>query len=353
MTTGVTKFIKIDEVRQEIDSTYPNPGDDVEGDPAVENNGYSHRLIGDAFEFLCELLLYRRCTEAVQPWQPSWGDDPKWRWTNGETPPIWVERFDGMRWEDYGDISSLSEWEEANDDLKPWERRRSAVKWTEDEELTKLAQQYVQTGMNTEGVVRAALVDAGWKPSDSVQSWIDREAFEADVIEEMEALFRMLRDSEWTEGHTIFTSPTFGGHQHILPGEGDFIVDDLLVDIKTTQDGTFTNAFWRQLLMYYVLVDVQRILKDVDGRTYGREAFTGKYPEINRVGIYYARFGELKTINIEEVIDEVGRYEEFRAWIVDRAIEENSHAQHDYSAIRAALTDAHDFQKQRTLFDDY
>jgi len=135
----------------------------------------------------------------------------------------------------------------------------------------------------------------------------------------------------------VFTNPMFGNHKHILPGEGDLIVDDLLVDIKTTENGAFTNAFWRQLLMYYVLIDVQRVLHDVDGRTYGKEPFEGKYPEINQVGIYYARYGELQTVDIEEVIDDREQYEEFRAWIVDRAIEENSHAQHDYSAIRAPL----------------
>jgi hypothetical protein len=258
-----------------------------------------------------------------------------------------------MRWEDYDGISSRSEWEEMNDDLPVWERKRSAVKWTEDKELSKLAEQYVQTGMNTKRVVRAALVDAGWKPSDAVHSWIDREAFEEDVLEEMEELFRLLRDCEWTEGSTVFTSPAFGNHRHILPGEGDFIVDDLLVDIKTTEDGKFTNVFWRQLLMYYVLVDVQRVLHDVDGRTYGREPFEGKYPEINRVGIYYARLGELQTVDIREVIDDRGRYEEFRAWIVDRAIDENRHTQHDYSDIRSALTEPYDYRRQRTLFDDY
>ena len=75
MGTGATDFIKIDEVRREIDSTYPSPGQDVESDLKVENNGYGHRLIGSAFEFLCDLLLYRRCTEVIHPWRRTWGDD--------------------------------------------------------------------------------------------------------------------------------------------------------------------------------------------------------------------------------------------------------------------------------------
>ena len=352
MTTGVTDFINIDEIRSEIDSTYPNPGIDIEGKLEIENNGYGHRLIGSAFEFLCELLLYRRCTEVIQPWRKDWGDSKR-RWIDSENPPITVYKFDGMRWEDYDGISSRSEWEELNGDLPVWERRRSAIKWTVDERLSKIAEQYIQTGMNTEELVRAALVDSGWKPNDTVHSWIDRAAFEEGVLEEMEGLFRLLRDCDWTEGGTVFTNPTFGNHRHILPGEGDFIVDDLLVDIKTTENETFTNGFWRQLLMYYVLADVQRVLHKVDDRTYGKEPFDGKYPEINQVGIYYARYGELQTVDMREVIDDRNRYEAFRAWIVDRAIQENRHAQHDYSAIKAALTEPYDYKKQRTLFDDF
>lgn len=348
MTTGVTNFIKIDEVRQEIDATYANPGSDVEGEVEVENNGYGHRLIGNAFEFLCKLLLYRRCDEIVRP-QLAYTD--KRRWSEGETPPTMVRKFDGMRWEDYKDISSRSEWEAMNEELPVWERRRSAIKWTEDEELSKLANQYVETGMNTEGVVKASLINAGWKPSDAVHSWINRDAFEEDVLEEMKRLFELLRGQGWTEGETMFERPRFGEHQHVLSGEGDFIVDDLLLDIKTTENPRFKKGFWRQLLLYYVLTDVQRILHDLDGRTYGREPYEGKYPEITRVGVYFARFGELKTINMEELIDNRVEYDRFRAWIVDRAIEENRHAQHDYSDIRAALTEPYDFERQRTLSD--
>lgn len=352
MGTGVTKFIKLDEVRREIDSTYPNPGEDVDADLEVENNGYGHRLIGSAFEFLCELLLNRRCEEVIYPAKRSFGTKSQ-RWT-GDTPrPVTVQKFDGMRWEDYSDIDNREEWEERYGDRSIWNRRRSAIKWTEDEELSKLARQYIQTGMNTEGVVKAALINAGWKPQKSVHSWINREAFEEDVLDEMEALFELLRRHDWTDGTTVLHKPNFGSHQHILPGQGDFIVDDLLVDIKTTENPTFSKSFWRQLLMYYLLTDIQRILHDIDGRTYEREPFDEEYPEINRVGVYFARYGELQSIEMDSVITDREEYEEFRAWIVDKAIEENRHPQYNYSDMRAILTEPYDYQKQRTLFDDF
>lgn len=367
MAKGVTDFIKISEVRNEIDSTFPNPRKDIEKEIEVKNNGYGHRLIGSAFEFLCKLLLYRRCDEVIRPqytaprtWSQqenikrnSWeGSDNsvKCRWKTGETPPTRVRKFDGMQWEDCEGISSQSEWEAMNKSRPVWRRQRSAIKWAIDEELSKLAHQYVQTGMNTEGVVKSALINAGWKPSESVHSWIDRNAFEEDVLNEMEALFTLLREQEWTNGETVFEKPSFGNYRHILRGEGDFIVDDLLIDIKTTKNPSFTNAFWRQLLMYYVVNDIQRVLYESGWRP-GKEPFEGKYPEINRMGIYFARFGELKAVDLDEVIDDWNHYKEFRAWIVDRAIEENGHAQVNYSDVRSILTEPYDYKRQQSLFD--
>ncbi|MFC6723382.1 hypothetical protein ACFQE1_03025 [Halobium palmae] len=256
-----------------------------------------------------------------------------------------------MSWEDQQSISNQNEWVEMNEKRPVWRRRQSAIKWIIDEELSKLANQYVQTGMNIKGVVKAALINAGWKPSEKVHSWINRDAFEDDILEEMESLFELLLEQDWTEGGTVFEKPSFGNHRHILRGEGDFIVDNLLLDIKTTQDPSFTKAFWRQLLVYYTLADIQRILHDLDGRAYGKEPFDGRYPEVNQVGIYYARYGELRTVDSHELIDDQSQYEEFRAWLVDRAIEENRHAQYDYSDIRAVLTDPYDFKRQQTLSD--
>lgn len=150
----------------------------------------------------------------------------------------------------------------------------------------------------------------------------------------------------------VFDNPKFGNYRHILSGEGDFLVDDLLVDIKTTESRSFTKSFWRQLLMYYLLNDVQRELYEANSVTRSsRETFDEKYPEITRVGIYFARYGELRTIEMEDIIEDMGRWEEFRAWIVDRAIEENRHAQMDYSAIRSILTEPYDYERQQSLFD--
>jgi hypothetical protein len=358
MATGVTDFIKIDEVRNEIDSTYPNPGSGAEGDLVVPNNGYSHKLIGHTFEFLCKVWLYHECNEVIRPAiHPSWelDDEDEKGWARharySKIPTVSVSIVDGMKWEERErGPSNQKEWDEMNEDRPEWDHR-SAAQWTEDDELSKVANQYVKTGMNTEQVVRAALLNAGWKPDGDVKSWLDRDAIEDDILTEMSDLFSLLRGQDWGDSNVMFENPRFGHYHHILPGEGDFIVDDLLVDIKTTESREFTNSFWRQLLLYYVLNDIQRVLFEADDVSYTREAFEGKYPEITRVGIYFARYGELRTVEMQDIIEETEQYKEFRAWIVDRAIEENQHAQKNYSAIHSVLTEPYDYKRQKSLFD--
>ncbi|MFC4452095.1 hypothetical protein [Halorussus aquaticus] len=369
MVTGVTSFISFDDVRSEIDSSYPNPGQDVEADLQISNNGYSHRLVGNCVEFLCRVWLYRQCDSIIRPNHPAytdgseildraerWGRDTsdfqyQYGWNSTENPPVRVSVFDGFVWEDENNrASNREEWEEQLENRADWRPRPSPLTWRYDEELRTVVEQFIETGMNTEGVVKAALLNAGWQPDEVVTSWVDRAAIEDELRDEMASLFQLLREQAWTDGEHLMENPRFGMHQHILPGEGDFIIDNLLVDIKTTEKGTFTPAYWRQLLLYYVLVDIQRELYEVEGRTYGKEGWDGKYPEVSRVGIYFARHGELQTVDMDDLLTSP-EYERFRARIVDMAIEENRHAQHDYSAIRGVLTEPYDYERQRSLSD--
>lgn len=282
----------------------------------VANHGYSHRLIGGAFEFLCRLWVHHQCTVVIEPWRRG----GLWlkRYGEGETPEILLAA-DGVE----------------EDEL---------------ERMSRQAEQFIETGLNTDRAMNAALLAAGWRQITEAQEHpgLHLDAFEDDLVTEMRELFDLLRSQAWPDGEVAYHSPNFGQHSHILEGEGDFIVDDLLVDIKTTEDSSFTPTYWRQLLTYYILNDVHGVLCEQTGR-----GSKEKYPDLNKVGIYFARYGELQTVEMDEVINEREEYKRFRAWFVDRAIDENHDKRINYTDIRAALTEPYEFKRQQTLFDDY
>jgi len=60
------------------------------------------------------------------------------------------------------------------------------------------------------------------------------------------------------------------------------------------------------------------------------------YPDINTLGIYYSRHSVLKEINADAVYDNP-EYEEFRAWFVDKALDE-------YNLL--SITDKSDLREQ-------
>jgi hypothetical protein len=311
MGIGVTDFISLKDVRQRIDREYPNPGNHVEEDICVEHEAYNHTLLGNAFDYLTRFWLETKCREIYEP-EPL---IPSWALPESDS-----------------DLNSL---------ILVDEEEYSA--------LTRAARKkemFVRTQMNAADAVDAALVLAGvdLDIGDS-GSEIEANSFEDDVVSELQELFHLFREQDALLGDTVILGPDFGTRSYILEGHGDFIIDNTLIDVKTTEDPSFKPSYWRQLLAYYVLNDIHRELLD------DPDAAEIPYPVLHEVGIYFARYGVVKTIDVNTVFDSDDEYKRFRAWFVDRAIEENHDGRVNYDETRELLTEPYDFDEQQTLFD--
>ena len=75
----------------------------------------------------------------------------------------------------------------------------------------------------------------------------------------------------------IYAFVTFGKGSELARGvDADLIIDNMLVDIKTTKSDSFTQDMYNQLLGYYALSIFR---KDLDG--------------IMQMGVYFSRYGEI------------------------------------------------------------
>jgi hypothetical protein len=73
-------------------------------------------------------------------------------------------------------------------------------------------------------------------------------------------------------------NPTFGDSSKDIGGaDADIIIDDTIIDIKTTKYSKFEKEYFRQLIGYYLL-NVREC---------------NKYGKINNLGIYFSRYGLL------------------------------------------------------------
>lgn len=87
--------------------------------------------------------------------------------------------------------------------------------------------------------------------------------------------------------------------------DADLILDDLLVDIKTTKDLSVRRTHLDQLLSYYIL------------HTIGGVNDKPRVRPIKRVGIYFSRHGYMWSVPVDELASRKA-LADFKKWFVGR-----------------------------------
>jgi hypothetical protein len=133
-----------------------------------------------------------------------------------------------------------------------------------------------------------------------------------DIID-LKRLYNLLQDDMWKCKETCLLNPVFGNASLLVSGaDADLILDDMLIDIKVTTKVGMNREFFNQLMGYYTLHKIAGI-----GSNYGNT--------INKLGIYSARYGELISFDVNEVIEQ-NEFREFCHWFIDKAGKFYSHS---------------------------
>jgi hypothetical protein len=125
-------------------------------------------------------------------------------------------------------------------------------------------------------------------------------------LRDLRALMRLIRPELFPSNRRCLLNPTFGNASRSIGGaDADLILDDLLIDIKTTKHLVLTQDLFNQLIGYYVLHEISGLK---DGRRKSR---------INRLGIYFARHAHLEVFEVKDVINPK-TFPGFLQWFSDR-----------------------------------
>lgn len=104
--------------------------------------------------------------------------------------------------------------------------------------------------------------------------------------------------------------PTFGAASWLVGGaDVDLVIDEAIVDIKTTINPKLQRKHFNQVLGYYILSRIGKI-----------EGLPTNHC-ICQIGVYSARFGELYLFNVEKLANE-DTIRAFSRWFIDRAQQE-------------------------------
>jgi hypothetical protein len=114
---------------------------------------------------------------------------------------------------------------------------------------------------------------------------------ESGDIEDLKNLINVVQDIEFKSKKVCLLNPTFGKASNLVGGaDADLIVDDIMIDIKTTKYLNFGADHFNQLIGYYLLY----LIGGVDNAP--------KDLNIEFLGVYYSRYGVLYKFPVKDVI---------------------------------------------------
>lgn len=187
---------------------------------------------------------------------------------------------------------------------------------------------YLKTGEVTdellESVWRLAYLDTFYRvPIPPIVLLELREVRLGDGTRELRGMLRLAPIKDWKPRELLALNPTFGDGSLLVGGaDADIIVDDTIVDIKTSKSAGAPRAAFDQLIGYTALAE----LGGVDG----------KPRRIKHLELYMARYGTTYRYEREEMIDEE-RWPLFLEWFEERAKQANTAEARQEAYVTAVL----------------
>lgn len=165
---------------------------------------------------------------------------------------------------------------------------------------------YLKSGKTTDDLIESAIflarLDAFYRAGFVDPGLLERDA---DVLQDTRSVFLQAQDEHFTVIRSCYLNPTFGKGSRLVGGaDADLILDDMLVDIKTTMHLRLDRSYFDQLLCYYVL----SLIGGINGST--------KNKSIKKVGIYYSRHGLMWSAAISDLGSDE-EWKDFKKWFID------------------------------------
>jgi len=111
---------------------------------------------------------------------------------------------------------------------------------------------------------------------------------------------------------TCLLNPEFGEGTGLVRGaDADLLLDDLLIDVKTTKHYALRSVDWHQLVSYAAL----NLYFPIGGGT--------EPVPINRIGVYFARYNHLESWALHDVVD-ANKLAAFAQWFKEYLVEQDA-----------------------------
>lgn len=259
---SLTSFIKIPEVKALFQKEFPLSKTVLQGEMKAAPVTKNYPLVGTAFDYLFRFYLERENPKCVTK-----------QWVAENSLALLEQTID-----DHGKKA-------------PKEMIAASNKMTSYlQDAKDTHKEYLKSGNLDDDLIKSSIILAqmdvlyrsGIIPPSLGQ-------VESGDIQDLRNLISLVKPEIFKAKNVCFLNPTFGyGSQLVGGADADLIVDDVLVDLKTTKFLSFTQEHYNQLIGYYILSKLGKINESED-------------IPISKIGIYFSRHGILHTISAREI----------------------------------------------------
>jgi len=263
---SLTRLLRSDDQIRDLFKTFFDkprlpPGPDMQAPPKTEN----YAMIGTAFDYLLRFEVARLNRHK----------------TNKERRGGWVAESAAEQ------ISNPELQKEARDMVETARERRD---------------QYISTREVTDNLLRSVIHLARLDPifrAGRGHDWIGSEIKSGD-IEDLRQLLAVVPRDQFEAEKRCLLNPTFGTGSMLVGGaDADLMIDDRIIDVKTTKNWSVRRRAFNQLLGYYTVHEIDEF-EHVDPKA-----------EIRRLSVYFSRHGVMNTYRIRDLIQK-DDFEEFK-----------------------------------------
>jgi hypothetical protein len=157
----------------------------------------------------------------------------------------------------------------------------------------KYLKKYLKTGQITDELIKHALLLGQLDPVYRAFVVQDKFGFVYQKdIKDMKKLISIVEPSIFKARDVCLLNPTFGNASSLVGGaDADLLIDDTLIDIKTTKKLELKEKDFQQLLGYYILHRIGGI---------------GKIKpklKINNIAIYFSRYSYLLNLKVDDIVN--------------------------------------------------
>lgn len=289
---SLTSFLKNKDVREKFKQEFPKPKFTEKKELLAPPLTKHWSMVGTAFDYLLRFYLKRLNPKAVE--RP---------WVAELSPKVLFMFKQGFAYNPETDeLEVVPDLVSDEADLAMFNKIKRILS-----EARNRYQAYLKTGKITKPLLTSALFLANLDiiyRTGRFEDYVELDAVSDEDIKDLRKLIHIINPTLFKARKLCLLNPTFGEASRLVGGaDADLVVDDILVEIKTTKKLRLTRDHYNQLIGYYTLYKIAGMLPK---------------HKIKNVAIYFSRHAYLYVIPVKGHINKAAS-STFLEWFKERA----------------------------------